>query len=403
MGCLCRMAMAQLASELEKLGLVPGATPTPAGIGAPGPLGLPSLPAMAGATPASGGGVSVSAALSADLAAAKIAAVADWLAARGLPAAPWQPDPAWRTLQLPTPRLSASAVATISGLVQLRASAQQQLGIDPLQAAQADALRRIIATLNQRLAAMPPLTPAARAWITLARENDQADMVALALRENTFSASAELTAAFNEPGGVPMREWGPLLRPLRLLAPLLAAARQLGGDGTETATLAESLRVLARLSLPPLAQPARMAELAQALAAIQRLRDSLGADVLRQGLAAARAALQRKQMELAQILARNAPPGETPEQLLLRLPRRAVVPTSLATPAVVAAAQGMAQLAAVSWSVPENLPQVGTGLAALHLVAQLQLTLGSSPVRAAPCGSQCDAAALLRAANAAAA
>ena len=47
--------------------------------------------------------------------------LANWLGARALPAAPWQPGPDWLALQLPRLQLNASAMATISALAQLRA------------------------------------------------------------------------------------------------------------------------------------------------------------------------------------------------------------------------------------------------------------------------------------------
>lgn len=368
MGCFCRLTMAPLAAQLEKLsqGTPPEDTP------------------VAEPTAAQ------------QQAANKVAAVSNWLAARGLPAAPWRPDPAWRQVQLPTPKMTPGALATISGLLHLRAQALSQAGTDLLDPGQAEAFRRVIATMNQRLRQAPPPDVDTQQFTSLAQQNDDADQVAEALKSGLLEPSPENDGLYNSPAGVPMRDWGGLLRPLRQLAPLIAAVRHLGADEEDPEPLADALRKLARVKLPKLEQPERLRQLVRALSARQRLQDSLGDALLQKGPAAMLQKIQQKQAALAQALGE-----ETPEQVVRKLPRRAVTPTTLATPAVVQAAQRMQKLAAVTWKVPENLPLVDEGLAACHAIGQIARALASSPIRPAPCGSQCDAAALLRAANAA--
>src|SRR5208283_4771592 len=102
-----------------------------------------------------------------------------YLNAAGLPAAPWQPDPAWLSLPLPQLQLSMQAVATISAMASLRAQVLAQFGIDLLIPGQAMAMARIVATMNARLSLMANINPLA--WLELARLNAAIDQVTLAL------------------------------------------------------------------------------------------------------------------------------------------------------------------------------------------------------------------------------
>jgi len=366
MGCFCRKAMAPLAMQLARL----------------------HEPAEAETAAEPGD-------------ARKVAAVSDWLAARALPAEPWRPDPAWHRLRLPTPQLTPGALATIAGLAHLRAQALSQCGTDLLVPARADAFKRIVATMNERFRRQPPPRVDARAWTQLATLNDAADRVAKALKDKLLTPSPELHEAYNAPGGMPMQVWGSLLRPLHWLAPLIAAARQLDADVTDPAQFADALRRLNHLKLPPLEAPEHMHELSSALSAVQRLRSSLQEDPLEHGLAHARELVRRRVAAVARALARTHPAEEDDvEHLLTKLPRLPVTPTTLATAAVVQAAQQAEKLAALAWKVPEHLPLVHTGLTTCTFIERLKDALGTSPVRASPCDSGCDAAALLRAVNA---
>jgi hypothetical protein len=363
MGCFCATAMEPLASQLSRL----------------------QEPAETAVEPED---------------ARKVTAVSDWLAARTLPAEPWRPDPAWQDLRLPTPLLPPCALATISGLAHLRAQALSQFGTDLLDPAQADAFTRIVATMNDRFRRQPPQRVDAREWTKLAAQNDAADRVAKALKDSLLKPSEEQLEEYNEPGGVPIRQWGDLLRPLRRLAPLIAAARQLDADVADPAQLADALRRLSRLTLPPLEAPEQMQELGSALSAVQRLRSSLRENPLERGLAHARARVRWKLEAVEQALARTLPVEQDGvEHLLTKLPRLPVTPTTLATADVVQAAQQADKLAALAWKVPEQLPLVYTGLTTCALVEHLKDALGTSPVQARPCDSHCDATALLRAAK----
>ena len=358
-------------------------------------------------------GLDVSASL--DLPGAEIAmALSAWLSARGLPAAPWQPDPAWLALQLPMPRLSVSAIATISALVQLRAQVLAQFGLDLLIPAQVNGFARIIATMNARLslqlgasAMIDPL-----GWIKLATLNAAIDQVQVALKAGLLAPSASLMLALTMPGGIAIGQWGPLLRPLRLLAPLIAASLQLDASISETAQLAAALKVLARVTLPELAMPGLMANLSAALSATASLQASLGIAPLQLGLPAVRLQIQGKlSVLLATLSARfglnlTAPGAGSLlaallAELLALLPKLPVVPSSLATAEVVQMAIQAQALALVNWQVPMSLPAIQIGLSTCTLTAQMQAALGIQAVLPSPCGSGCDAAALLRAVGAA--
>jgi hypothetical protein len=376
MGCFCRLTMAPLAAQLEKLRHVAA---RPAHGEHPGAAHEQARHQKA---------------------ASKVASVAEWLAARGLPEAPWRPDPAWKQLRLPTPQLSPGALSTISGLLYLRAQAQSLLGTDLLEPAQAEAFKRVIATMNERFRRTPPPEVDTHELTSLAQQNDEADQVAKALKDGVLKHAPETDELYNTPAGTPMRDWGGLLRPLRQLAPLIAATRHLDLDPDDLDPLADALRRLSRIKLPKLAEPERLEQVVRALSAQRRLRKSLGDELLKQGPEAVREKIRKKQAALAKLLGSE---DETPEQVLQKLPKRAVTPTRLATEAVVQAARRMEKLAAVTWKVPENLPLVHDGLTVCHAIEQLTDALGALPVRPTPCGAQCDAAALLRAANAVAA
>jgi hypothetical protein len=398
MGCFCRASVALLASYLPALDVPPDAA-------APGQQ-------HGNTSPPHGGEVT--------------RAIADWLAARGLPAAPWQPDPAWLQLQLPTPRLTVSAIATISALAQLRAQVLAQFGLDLLVEAQVRGLARIVATMNARLGAelnarmgVPAASVNPLGWARLATLNSQIEQVKEALKQGLLTPQPSQTHALTTPGGVPIARWGALLRPLRLLAPLIAASRQLDVSMTDTAQFAAALKALARISLPPLAAPELMASLTAALSATAALQASLGVAPLQAGLAEVRALVEAKLAALLTVLSSRlghnlktphasrqihagSGPAETSPlaRIMAMLPKLPVVPGSLATADVVRLASQAHALASLDWQVPASLPVVHIGLATCSLTAQMQAALGVQAVLAAPCRSGCDAAALARAASA---
>jgi hypothetical protein len=387
MGCFCHATVAVLASHLPALNAAPV---TDAPTDQPG-----------GAAPHAGAETAM--------------ALAHWLAARGLPAEPWRPDPAWLERPPPMPRLPASAIATISALAQLRAQVLAQFDLDLLVEAQVRGLARIVATMNARLgpelearlggpAAIDPL-----GWTRLATLNSAIDQVRAALQQGVLTPQPEQTRAMTMPGGVPIGQWGALLRPLRLLAPLIAASLQLDASVNDTARIAAALKALAHISLPPLAVPELMASLSAALAATAALQASLGLAPLQAGLPEVRARVHAKLATLLTALSnrlghdltparqsQGTAPETTPQaRMLAQLPKLPVVPSSLATADVVHLAVQAEPLAALNWQVPASLPVVQIGLSTCTLAAQMQAALGVQAVLPAPCRAGCDAARLM--------
>jgi len=237
--------------------------------------------------------------------------IARWLAKFGLPAAPWQPDPAWLDVELPTLSLSASAMATISAFAQLRASVQATLGIDLLVTAQAKAFTRLAATLGARLDALLAADASAGAAASaLASASASAGASALQQLSATLSACAQVQAALNlgllpapPPPGPPLALWRPFLVKLRPLLPLISASSQLGVDLSAdiSAQLAATLRVIMKITLPafPLPSLQVMASLTATLSAVANINETLGVDASAVGVAQIRAMVQARVQALA--------------------------------------------------------------------------------------------------------
>jgi hypothetical protein len=333
-----------------------------------------------------------------------VAALAAWLAARGLPATPWQPETAWLELKLPMPQMDMQAVAMISALVELRTQVLAQFGLDLLVPAQVQAMARIVTTMNAQLGASALAKLNLTALIQLAARNDALDQVQAALRASVLTPPANWTTAVTRPGGIPLGQWAALLAPLRRLAPLIAASLQLKVSITDTTQLAAALRLLAQVRLPALAVPDLTNGLTVGLSAIARLQASLAIDPL-QDLAGA---IERVQVKLRVVLSALAAlfgPTLATDQamalLLAKLPALPIMPGSLASADAVRLAVQAQALAAANWKVPLSLPAVPTGLATCALAAQMQAALRIQAVMPSPCGAGCNAAALMRAVSAA--
>jgi hypothetical protein len=330
-----------------------------------------------------------------------VQALANWLGARALPAPAWVPDPGWPALPLPRMTLTASAMATISALAQLRAQVLAQFGIDLLLPGQARDFAGIVTTMNARLSAMAVASFNPLAWLRLAALNGAIDQLNVAL---TLGLPFQLPAEGQPmPGGLPMAAWRQFLAALSALAPMIAAAAQLNVDLSEnfTASLALAIRPLNTLVLPHLPSLSMMASLTAALSAVAQLRASLAVDPLQLGLAAVQEMVALRLTVLMQTLPACLPFNPLTlliDDVLALLPPIPYCPTSLATQAVVTAAMAInAQaLAALNWQVPGamSLSAVSVGLPAVAFAAQLQASLGISAIVQAPCGNGCDAKAL---------
>jgi hypothetical protein len=323
--------------------------------------------------------VSVSVAADVDL---QIQALFAWLAQLGLPAAPWQPDPAWLDLELAVPALNVGAIATLSACAQVRADVQAQLGIDLLVPGQAAGFAQLVASVQARLDAMlaadVTIGVSASAWTQLSA---------------TLTATAQVRAAlalglFPSPPSPPsLSTWRPFLIRLRALLPLISLSSQLGIDlsASFAADLSAALRVMLRVPMPSLSPPSLqlMASLTASLSAVANLSASLGVDALSVGLPT----IQLMVAERVAITARaiQSALGMSPGALLSLLnsqPRPAYSASLMATPAVVSIAAGINvnALASANWSVPASasLPLVSVGLPTLAFTAQLNAALGAS-------------------------
>ncbi|HLY57992.1 MAG TPA: hypothetical protein VKS60_20690 [Stellaceae bacterium] len=333
------------------------------------------------------------------------ALLAQWLAAHGLPAPPWTPDPAWLHLPLPQLRMSAQAMATISALAQLRAQALAQFGLDLLVPAHAAAFARIVATMNARLSAMASFAPPS-ALLQLAATAQAAAQVTAALQAGLLGPPVP---AMTMPAGMPMSAWQAFLNALKSLLPLIAAANQLNLSLNESlhAQLAASLRTLRGIPVPAIspAQLSFMASATATLAASASLQASLGLNPAVAGMAAIRAAVTAKLAAMISLLPSNLRSVMSmPDPLAVlmsMLPKLPVSPGNTATPAVVQAAMSMnAQaVAAMNWQVPglDAIPILRVGLPTCALTAQAQAALNLNAVLPSPCGSGCDAAKIAKA------
>ena len=336
--------------------------------------------------------------------AVEVRAIASWLASFGLPAAPWQPDEAWLDIELPTLSLSASAMATISAFAQLRADVLAQFGIDLLIPGQANAFIRLVATLNARLSAMLSLDASlglslavtANAWVKLSAILTATAQVEAALALGLFPTPPAL--------GPPLSQWRPFLVRLRALLPLIAASIQLGLDLTAdiSVQLAAMLRVMLRIQLPTLSLPSLTlsASLTAAFSAVAQLRLSLGIDPIEIGLPAVQLMVAERVSVTARLVESSLGISLSMLlELLLQLPRLEFCATLMAPPEVVRVAMSInaTALASINWQVPvtASLPVLSVGLPLISLTAQLKAALGLS-ASLTPCGSSCDAAALLR-------
>jgi len=358
-------------------------------------LVIPGLSATASAS------LSVSASISAkaSLAEPGLAALAAWLAKHGLPASPWQPDPAWRNLHLPKPTLSASAIATLQAFAQLHALALS-LGMDLMVAAQATAFARLAATLNARLSAMAaqlsaPVSPAA--WLKLSASLSASTQVSEALRLGLLPVAPALTLPAMGP---PLSLWRAFLSELRALLPVIAIANQLhlNLQAGLSEQLAPMLRAMLRIPMPVMtANLALMANLTAALSAIAQLRASLGIDPLEAGLPAIHAMVSERLMATATLVEQTT--RMSLRELLALLPKIPVeyCPTLMAPPAVINAAVSL-NLPPLTWQVPPmaSLPVLGTGLPVAAFCTQLKAALNLQ-ASVKPCASGCDAATLLSA------
>ena len=333
-----------------------------------------------------------------------------WLAGRGLPSAPWNPNPGWLALQLPKVALSAQALATISAFAQLRAAALATLGLDLNNPASATAFARLVATLSARLSAGAGLPsfgmgaglPSfdAGGWLQLS-----ATLKAIASIQEALSAGL-----LPSPPSLPLGPWRPFLLNLSGLAPLISASSQLGLNlsASFAAELSAALKAMLAIQMPAMSSAALTiaANLTGALDAVAHIGATLGISPMKLGLPAVSAMVSARLQATAQMVQSGLGLSLSALlALLLRLPSIAFSPASLATDAVVSAAMSIntSAIASMNWNVPVavSVPVLRVGLPTISLLAQLKSALGLS-ASTGPC-AVCDAQTLLSAGLASAA
>ncbi len=326
-----------------------------------------------------------------------------WLAVRALPSAPWTPDPSWLALNIPSPALSAHAMATVAALARLRAMALAQFGIDLLQPSQHRAFARLVATLQLRVSAMASVsTPVLQGWANLAALANALRAIEAALAQNLFTLPPEQLALRLMPGGQPMAAWRPFLVSLRGASLLLETGAHLGitMTGDFRAELAAAVAVLRRLTLPGFPGVSGMASLTALLSAAAQLRAAFGGEPLLDGGQAAREQLLqllRALLASLRVLPPFANAGSVGFRLDASLPALSYSPALFATADTVRAAASIhAEAAAgLNWNVAESLqfqlPALTVGLPACAFAATLQAAAGVQAARAVPCGARCDA------------
>ena len=312
----------------------------------------------------------------------RVSAVANWMSARGLPAPPWDADPDWLELELPSPKLSLSAMATLSAMANVRAQALAMFNIDLLAQGSATAMVRLVATLNARLSALPDVSLNLSALMSLAARLEAADSVSLAASLNLFMPDEATAEAYRAPGGIELSLWGPFLQAIASLSPLIALQLQLGI--TDSASLSLAIRAMLSINVPVLLNVSLAMQLIAALSAMARIQAVLGIDVQATAMADLEAMVALR-MDAAFAL---IPPNASP-------PRISTCPTMLAPSAVVSAAASadISLLASLDWNVSAlaSLSAMASLMPALSLAAQLPA------VQLSPCMFGCDAAAIMSA------
>lgn len=342
-------------------------------------------------------GLNISATLAVPGASAALSLSA-WMGARGLPALPWAPDLSWLQLPLPSLRLSASAMATISAFAQLRADVMAQFGLDLMIAAQAQAFARLTATASARLSAMlgAGIGGLGLGWQQLAALN-------FAIGQLQAALSLGLFANLSAYGAWP--DWRAFLAALRALLPLIAVSLQmnLALNASMAVQLSAAIRAMLAIQLPaiPAANLSLMAQLTASLSAVASLQASLGVSPLQLGFAGVQAMLSAQlALLLPQISAALGFNVSLPNLLAL-LPALPYCPTMAVTAPVVqmAASLDAQAVASMNWQVPSlgAVALLNIGLPVCALTAQLNAALGINAVLNAPCPI-CDAGAVLSAA-----
>jgi hypothetical protein len=313
-----------------------------------------------------------------------VAAASQWLSNRWLPEVPWEPDPEWMDDELPPPPLPPESLGVLTALIQAGQACTEVMEVDPAEPQQLRRLARVIGTLNRRSAALAELVEDDEVWGRLAAQNSQADAVLATLPE-VFDPEQPDSSP-------PLGPWRQLISQVKAIAPWVAVGQMLDldlADPEAVSEIAEQVRKLRAVTLPPLEQPLVVHRMIARASSQDRLRRSLGIDPDDQPVEEVEALVRDKVDRAAESLPpalRAGPEG------LEGAPVRGPNPSQLVNPAVMEAARKI-QPQTLPWKVPtyDQLPLLGSGAPVLSLVR----LLGPRIIRASPCAGTCDAAAAL--------
>ena len=229
-------------------------------------------------------------------------------------------------------------------------------------------------------------------WEELATLNDQVDTVRRAVSANLLEPEPQ-----PEP---PLGPWRATVAQVKALAPLVGLFRLEALDPADPASvdrLADTVRRLRQVRLPPLADVNGVMRAVGRADAVARLRDSLGVDPRTQPFERVRAAVQRRADKVAELLPDTV---RLHDGVLSGMPERQPNPGLLVNAPTVRDAMALtpATLSRLRWQVPDwqDLPLLTSALPVAALARALGRA-GPNPVRQSPCGPGCDAADAARA------
>ena len=306
-----------------------------------------------------------------------LAALADWLAARWLPAPHWTLDPSWLGHSWPEVHLPPAQMGVLLSLVSARQACRKVLDVDPALPDGARKLACIVTALNRQVERLRVLDADPHPWQALAQRDAHASTV-LAASEQGLLAPA--------PDAAPPTPhlWRELLRNLKALAPLVAIGQMQDMDFQDPQALGQlsaTVRALGRVTLPALDDLALVLRVIARNSAMARLQASLGMDMLTTPFADARAAVGARTAAALRLV----PAGvRLRDGALLGMPAQPPNPGLLLNDATVQAARRLtpATLDQLRWQVPAHqdlaVLTVGATVAAL---AESLASLGLSKLR----------------------
>ena len=316
-----------------------------------------------------------------------IPAISEWLQARWLPAPPWKPDPEWLEIEPPPPPMEPRALAVILGLIQAHRECEAYTGLDVTDPDQVRKFARIVGTLNRRMEDFRWIEEETAPWEALAARCDRIETVRRAVEQKMFDVEPD------EEEQEPFQRWRKLFSAMKAIAPFVAIGQLLGMDLAVAETperLARKVRELRKVKLPKLENPLLVMRVIARASAINRLRDTLGADPSRAPWTRVEDAIDRKRDAVMQTLPKTLRVRDKVVNLAPRQPN----PTEILNPDMIRLVRKIpADIAErLRWQVPAyDQLDLLTAAAPVATLSRLMRVAGRDPIRASPCGHHCDA------------